>query len=338
VSSHDESTSCPLCGGTGAERLAVGYDRMRATAADHVYVRCSGCGLARLDPLPREDEIPGFYPDDYTPHVGGAKRRRDRWINRMATRYYYGTDSVGRSRFARLVFRTLSPHVMRGIREPRGENRLLDIGCGGGELLGRYRDLGWSVKGIEISPRACEVARARDLEIHQGTAFDAPFPTDSFDVVILSHVIEHVLDPVRFLARCGELLAPDGVLICATPNSRAMGLSRYGSCWYPLDAPRHLMLFDPGTIRRLAREAGLRAARVVTRPEPRMYCESRHYLRTQGAVLPADVEERRRILDASARAKRPYRGFRRAIGPFVAIASWFGRGEILLAELVRRRP
>jgi hypothetical protein len=95
------------------------------------------------------------------------------------------------------------------------------------------------------------------------------------------------------------------------------------------------MLFDPRTIRLLGAQAGLRPARVSTLSEPRMLCESRHYARTQGPVLPGDLEERRRIVARSAREKREYRGFKRLVRPLAAASAWFERGDILEADFTR---
>ena len=142
-------TPCPLCESGAAAYVVTGYDRFRARADEFRYVRCGRCGLVRQNPLPEPEEIPGFYPDDYDPHSGATRKRRDKWINRMATRYYYGTDSVARAAPLRALFRLLSGKIMRDLRPPRGGNRVLDVGCAAGNLLLRYRVLGWSVKGVK---------------------------------------------------------------------------------------------------------------------------------------------------------------------------------------------
>jgi 2-polyprenyl-3-methyl-5-hydroxy-6-metoxy-1,4-benzoquinol methylase len=334
MSRNSETVSCPLCSSAKSEPLVVGYDRMRAMERDFPYVVCQDCGLVRQDPMPREEDIPGFYPDDYGPHMGGLKKKRDKWINRLARRYYYETASVGRSGFMRFLFKLLSKRVMPTMRPPRGKNRLLDIGCASGDLMSRYRDLGWSVQGIEISPRACEVARAKGLEVHQGTAYSATYPAGSFDMIILSHVIEHVLEPDKFLLRCAEFLAPGGVLVLSTPCIRSFGFSQYRSCWFALDAPRHLMLFDQRTIRLLGQKAGLRSAKIITHAEPHLLCESRHYLRSQGAKMPAEFEKRRELVEASIKNKEEYRLYRRLVSPLASVNALLGRGEVMEADFV----
>ncbi len=330
-----DTTPCPLCDADEAVYVVTGYDRVQARPEEFRYVRCGRCGLVRQNPLPEPEEIPGFYPEGYDQHTGETRRRRDKWINRMATRYHYGTDSVRRARPLRALFRLLSGMVMSELHPPRGENRVLDVGCAAGNLLVRYRALGWSVKGVEMSAQACEIARSRGLEVHEGTILDAPFEGESFDLIILSHVIEHVLDPARFLKRCAEFLAPGGLLVLATPNVDCLGFKLYGSCWFPLEAPRHLVLFDPRTIRLLGEKAGLKPERVATQSDPTWYCQSRHYVKTQGHVLPQTLEERRRIVEESSRAREEYRGFRKLVRPLAKASTWFGLGDVLEAEFVR---
>jgi len=329
----ERSRPCVLCGGTEFRFLVTGYDRMQARNEDFDYVRCRQCGLGTLALLPTAERILELYPEDYLSTINAWTRDLDKSVNRLAIKYLYGVDSVSRSRVARAVFRALSGRIMRGIREPHGANRLLDVGCGSGQLLEVYRTLGWHVCGIELSPPACAACRERELRVHQGTVFDAPFGAQQFDLILLSHVIEHVLDPVAVLRRVAEFLAPEGKIIVTTPNLRGIGFFIYGSCWFHLDAPRHLFLFDPRTLRHLAQRAGLTVARAVTESSPRTLCESRHYSRTQGQQLPANLASRQALLLESARRRRPSRVYRDLVSPLTYFFSLFGKGDILEAEL-----
>jgi len=328
----EEVRRCLLCRSSESSLLVIGYDRMQAREEDYVYCRCVSCGLVALTPLPKPEEIPGLYPEHYLPHLGWRDRERDKLINRLAIKYFYGVASLCRSRLLRYMFRALSSRVMKGIREPHGANRLLDVGCGSGNLLERYQALGWSVRGIETSVRACTVCHERGLEVHQGTVFDAPFGRRQFDLILLNHVIEHVLDPIDVLKRVAEFLAPEGKLIVTTPNINGIGFSMYGSCWYQLDAPRHIVLFNPHTMQLLGQKAGLTMYKVVTRSVARILCESRHYAVTQGKNLPKDLARRKTILAESARAKQPYRGYRRLVSPLTLLFAMLGRGDIMEVE------
>lgn len=334
--------ACPLCDGERWTPLVTGYDRVRANARDFPYVRCAGCGLVRQDPLPAPEEIPGFYPDGYGPHVGERSAqprslaRLDKPINRLAVRYYYGTDSVRRSPLLRGLFRLVSGRVLAGTRPPLGKNRLLDVGCGAGGTLLTYRRLGWEVRGIEVDPRAAAVARERGLDVHCGTVDDAPFDAGAFDLVTLKHVVEHVLDPTALLRRAARFLAPGGRIVALTPNVDSLGFRMFGSCWYPLDAPRHLMLFDPRTIRRLAERAGLRVERLVTHGEPRLLSDSHRLRARQGERLPAGLEARRALVEGPGSGPRRGKAYRTWIAPRAHWNAKQGRGEVLEVDLVPR--
>ena len=200
-----------------------------------------------------------------------------------------------------------------------------------------YRTLGWETRGVEINPSAVEAARARGLDVAQGTIEDIAPPPGGFDLVLLNHVLEHVTDPLRVLRRARLLLAPAGRVRVVTPNAASLGLALFGSCWFPLDAPRHLCLFDGRTLRALAERAELAVARMQMRGE-RRYGLSRRYLKLQGRVLPADPAERRAAVERARRAPRAGKGFERLMRPVEGAAALFGGGDTLVAELAATAP
>jgi SAM-dependent methyltransferase len=211
---------------------------------------------------------------------------------------------------------------------------MLDVGCGSGHLLARHRDLGWSVAGIEPNRRAAEACRAQGLDVQVADLFHASLPAAHFDLIWLHHVIEHVKRPVEALERVRFALAPDGAVVLVTPNLRSLGFRLYGSCWYAIDAPRHLRLFDARTLAALARRAGLETAKFRSVPSARLLAMSRHYHRTQGPVLPAGIAARAAILERSREEDPDTRRFRRLVRPVSWAASRIGWGESLRAELV----
>lgn len=323
---------CALCGHGERDLAVVGYDRWFARADDYTYYRCRSCGLLALEPLPTAEEISTFYPPAYFTRLEGPQRNLDKHINRLAIRYYYGADSRGRSRLLRALFAALSGRVLPGIMPPHGSNRLLDIGCGTGATLDTYRQLGWHVAGIDRSADAIALARGRGLRVHHGDVFDATFGAE-FDVVLLSHVIEHVRDPVAVLTRAATFVTEGGKVVVLTPNTRCLGFRRFGSCWFALEAPRHLMLFDRHNLSLLARKAGLAPARIITRSDPTVLSYSRHYARTQGTRLPAELSARAACLQA-AEPQQSDRAYRNVITLPAWIAARCGYGEVIAADLI----
>jgi 2-polyprenyl-3-methyl-5-hydroxy-6-metoxy-1,4-benzoquinol methylase len=154
--------------------------------------------------------------------------------------------------------REVAEHAVMWLPVSR-RGRLLDVGCGSGLFLERMRGFGWQVTGVETNPRARAVATRR---LGAGAPIfadlsDAALAPGSFDAITLSHVIEHVEDPMNTLRRCATLLSPGGLLVCVTPNTASLGARSFGASWLHWDPPRHLHVFDPETLERAVSEAGL---------------------------------------------------------------------------------
>ncbi len=98
--------------------------------------------------------------------------------------------------------------------------RLLDVGAGKGEFLGRAKARGWSVTGVEPSPRFCEHARTTlGIQVHQGFLGSVEALSDqTFDAITLNHVLEHVDEPRALLEYARERLTGEGVLFVEVPN------------------------------------------------------------------------------------------------------------------------
>jgi len=248
-----ESVPCILCGSTESDPVVTAVDRLAAgrgaakgrgaddgaSAKRFTVVRCRRCGLAYTNPRPTPQEIGDHYPHY---HAGrhGQLRRLEEWYQR---------------RQHREIVRWLA-----ALRPQRG--RLLDVGCGAGDLLLAARADGWRVSGVEPTPDGA--ARARDergLDVIAGRFEDALLPATTFDAVVLSGVLEHVHDPVADLARARALLALGGlVAIISLPRFDSPQARSFGPRWLALDLPRHLYHFDDRSFRRLASANGFRVA------------------------------------------------------------------------------
>ena len=261
---------CFLCGRTGKPLHQDLQDRLFYAPGKWTLVQCPGpdCGLAWLDPMPVEEDIGKAYATYYTHPSDDLPARlnlgfriylslRDGYVGRR-----YGYPST-------LWQRLLSPaiNLRPGWKaeadfsvlhqpSPRARMSLLDIGCGDGAALLRMRDLGWEVHGIDPDKEAVERARQRGLDVRVGTIEDHPYPASTFDLVTLTHVIEHVHDPVALLTECRRILKPGGKLVVHTPNFQSFGYSIYGDAWRGLEPPRHLHVFSLKSLRQLLERSG----------------------------------------------------------------------------------
>ncbi len=261
--------NCFLCSAKG-ELLYEGLtDRLFGAPGTWNFRRCPnrGCELVWLDPMPLREDIGKAYAAYFT-HVyvseSFAYRLRQHVKRGYAgLAYGYSKQVSVLDRFLALpvcLLPTLRQQVLAtGLMHLRGERigRLLEIGCGGGTFLAGMRDLGWEVEGIDFDPVAVDGARRRyGLEVRHGLFEDEDYPLDHFDAIVMSHVIEHVSDPLALLAKCRRILRPSGRLVLLTPNIESLGHSRFGSSWVHLDPPRHLHLFSLATLREMAERSG----------------------------------------------------------------------------------
>jgi 2-polyprenyl-3-methyl-5-hydroxy-6-metoxy-1,4-benzoquinol methylase len=217
--------------------------------------RCDGCRSGYLDPRPDAASIGLAYSNYYTHRMDEAAQQPRTVRTALGNGYRnhrYGTSlepSLAIGRVVALAFPGFRRSVDSKYRYlPRafkgGQRRVLDIGCGNGEWLLLAREAGWTAVGSDPDPVAQAGVAELGLEVRQGGAEAWEDQPGSFDAISMSHVIEHVHDPVDTLRRAFEMLRPGGQLFIECPNVDALGHSIYGANWRGLEPPRHLVLFN----------------------------------------------------------------------------------------------
>jgi SAM-dependent methyltransferase len=143
-------------------------------------------------------------------------------------------------------------------------SEVCDIGCGSASQLDRLARLGHSVVGVDLDPVSVANAVGRGLQVYEGSAEDLPDAVASrrFDVVTLSHVLEHTLDPLLAVQNAAGILRPGGLLMCEVPNNAHLGLAVLGTSWSWLDIPRHINFFVPENLVAITERVGLRPIRL----------------------------------------------------------------------------
>jgi SAM-dependent methyltransferase len=247
-------------------------------------VRCSNCSLVRLSPRPDSASLPLYYPaEQYEAHrpagvvkpgrerVGGARR-----VVRGVVLQSLGYEIDGLPPWTRWMPRRFPRRLVRqaaygweGFPARVRRGRALDVGCGNGRFLERLRHHGWDVAGVDTSPAAARAAReALGVDVRVGTLESASFEQGSFEFVHMSHVLEHLPDPLATLREVARLVAPGGRVYIETPNIDSLGFRWTGEFWFPLEAPRHLWLFSPRTLARALSSVGLSVSQLHARSFP----------------------------------------------------------------------
>ena len=253
---------CPICGDQRRRVLLTGLTDQAFLSAPGRWTlhRCGDCGAGYLDPRPTPETIGLAYSRYYT-HAVAEDRAPAPAADAEPTLTRFAANRIARAMLHLLPGSTEDAEDLaaRHLRPPAPGARLLDVGCGSGRFLLRAKSLGWDVYGIDPDPDAVAAARRSGLAIEQGALTDSTFPDGYFDAITLSHVIEHLHEPIATLRQCHRLLRPDGRLWIATPNLDAPGRGLFGESWRGLEPPRHLVIFTWRSLEQALREAGFRS-------------------------------------------------------------------------------
>jgi len=141
------------------------------------------------------------------------------------------------------------------------EKNLLDVGAGTGDFLKTCKTNGWNVSGIEPNEDARKSALEKGILLEEDLF---SLQANSFDVITLWHVLEHVVHLDEYISQLKKLLKPDGVLLIAVPNYKSYDAAYYKEHWAAFDVPRHLWHFSQFSIQKLFNEVEMKV--VKTKP------------------------------------------------------------------------
>ena len=263
-------SKCYLCDAEGEIRYNSVSDFYWNVSGTWNLRQCPNreCQLVWLDPVPVPEDIPLMYSEYFTHDgllQGAAEKLRSRLLPFVCSGEKTSKGAASGLLFPALahisVFRDFAAGALMWLNDtPPGD--MLDFGFGAGQLVMRLRDMGWNVAGVEFDHKVLTMARENlGVDVRSSVL---SFPENRFDVITLSHVIEHVPDPVSTLQQCASRLKPGGRLVIATPNTNGLGHKHFRKDWRPLDPPRHLILFSPQSLAQCAKRAGLEVETVRT--------------------------------------------------------------------------
>ena len=130
---------------------------------------------------------------------------------------------------------------------------VLDVGCGLGQFVEVANKSGWKAEGLELSKGAVDFARRQELAVRKLDFFSEEIKPNSYDLVTLFEVIEHVPNPAEFLQRAGEVVRPRGLVYLTTPNFASLDRFLLGRDWGIIHR-EHLTYFAPCTLRSLVKK------------------------------------------------------------------------------------
>jgi len=252
--------NCNICG----KNNSVSAKEVITKGKTYRLVKCANCGLACINPLPEAEEIKNSYDSDYYSFnelSSDVKDKASGWrleARKIFIRYYFGGwGEIG-------LWERLSLFFLKSRFGPLSERigkkgKILDIGAGDGFFLEMVRGLGWEVAGVELESGAAVFASQRGLSVFGGELVEAKYKDNSFDVVHLSHVLEHTTDPRATIREVQRILKPGGKIIIKVPNFLGLAYKIFPQA---LDIPRHLFHFNKRNLSILLSSTGFKNIKI----------------------------------------------------------------------------
>jgi SAM-dependent methyltransferase len=241
---------CPVCQGNSFLSGVEMFDDRYGEPNRYQLVSCSTCGHVATSPRLCESDLPKLYGTYYP--------RKNISVADVAR------DAAKASRFFAGLMRWWNGTGNQGQYSVRAGETMLDVGCGSGTSLLEAKALGASAFGIEADPNVKPIAEALGLDIHFGRLDDGPFPEQSFDLIVMNQVIEHLPDPDRALRILSERMTPNGRMVLVFPNTGSLWRRISGNRWINWHIPYHLHHFERRNFERMARHCGFEVASART--------------------------------------------------------------------------
>lgn len=265
-------TFCPVCNSTGNILYKKLIDRFFNTQGEWTMKKCSNnsCGTLWLDPTPTKESIVKLY-SHYSTHEekqspnAGHNPRHPIFERIRKTYFYFQYGYKPKPTSCINILLGLFVYIHPAWKDTQAANIfylpsykegvLLDFGCGSGNAMQTMQQKGWRTVGVDFDEKAVANAKRKGLEVYHGDLFSQKFDDESFDAILMNHVIEHVPSPTDLFSECKRILKKNGVMIVITPNANSRGHQKYGRNWRGLETPHHLQIFTPKSLFTLGKKS-----------------------------------------------------------------------------------
>lgn len=232
-----EYRKCPVCGGEGNKKVFVkeGFQ----------YVKCSHCDMFYQNPILDEKNYDKFYNDSYASKY---------WMKVLLSPIQFEFDMKKFNYGLDIVEKTIAKN--RNIQEGQLQGlKALDVGCGVGTFLKAAKLRGWDEYGVELNKDEAEYCMSEGLKVRNEYLDKSLYDKESFDLITLWDVIEHIADPREMLSTIEYLLKKDGILLILTPNVKSMAATiLHEKC--NMFGAGHVNMFENKTINKILKNNG----------------------------------------------------------------------------------
>lgn len=241
-----EIIDCPIC---QSNHFTVLYNNDRYKMGVQTVI-CNQCSLIYINPRPIEEEMAEFYKNSYRKFYESIEVPTEEYIN--------NGPFIPRAKF---VLNVLKPYLSEA-------NCFMDIGCAEGTLLNLIEEEYPKIKtyGIEPSTRFGEYANQKikgKIFVNNYQKFIKQNPNQKFDILAITHVLEHILNPITFLENIKLMMRTDSILYIEVPNIMDNRVAGIGAIHIG-----HVLSFDPLTLKILLETCGFEIVEFFTKGLP----------------------------------------------------------------------
>ena len=253
-------TNCPRCGSFGSIRIVTTPDYEMSVQSPFEVGQCLNCHFIYSSVRPDYKTLfSRFYPDDYLCY--GSKQN---WFVSMVDKQRMRRQALQRFNLIKKYF-------------PLSKNKVLEVGCATGEFLKVCFQHGNEVHGIEPNNKLSDSLKKSGINVINNTLEEATVKDNSFDLICLFNVFEHLWDPVYSLYKLNSLLKTGGILVLEVPDFDSPWRKIFHHYWFLYHLPRHLSHFTRNQLNELMVEFGFRNEAILKQFRPTVNALSLKY-------------------------------------------------------------
>ena len=264
---------CIICKSKGVIKYAFLKDRLFGVCGSWNIKVCknSSCNHLWLDPSPVEKDIHLVYSNYFT-HEDKVKVKIS-FLQKIVLAhhirsYQYPAKNISHMYFFLSLLLANFKFFKEYMDYPFvyfkniNKGKFLELGSGNGDMLNQFKNLGFDTEGLDLDPKAVKNAKQKNLKIYHGNIFSRKFKGNTYDVIFSSHFIEHVPDPISVMKESLRILKKGGAFMAITPNTSSFLHRLLKWRWLGLDPPRHLHMFNPEQLEKIAFDLGFKEVKL----------------------------------------------------------------------------